>query len=1627
MKTKLLFLLLLANFTIYAQTNLVQNGGFDDWGGSSLPANWTVTNSVFYESESSLSQYSARLMYTTVSPKITAQVPMKAGVTYTIKYKYRYVSSNYSGDHPISLNISKTGSSATLSSSTFAKDNLWTEKETTFTADQDLSYDLSFSTFSFDSQKFDVLIDAVQVYIQGTEQNTLIPDVNFENRLIALRLDSGTADGKVPTINISSLKYLNLNRFSISDLTGIQDFKSLLGLDCSNNTLKTLDITKNTNLVKLDCSGNSLQTLDLSKNTNLNLLDVTSNLFATLDVTSNTLLEYLHCGNNGSNSNKIKNLDLSKNTKLLHLSMNKSEITNLDVTKNPALKVLHVSANNLTSLDVSQNTELESLMCDGNKLTTLDLSKNKSLIAVQCANNQLTTLNVSNNKSLIYASCYINNLASLNLKNGNNSKFVQTYSFPLKYYSGDLTGGGSTASFKNNINLSCIQVDNVDYSKTNWSAFKEDDIYFSALDCSLSSYIPDAAFEDKLIALGIDNDGKNGAVLNSSIATVTTLDLSNSSIKDLTGIQGFSGLLKLNVSGNDLQKMDLSKNPLLNTLNASNNPNLTCIQVANLAATSSWTVTKDASASFSLDCNVYTLIPDPQFEDYLISKGIDRDGKNGKVKTENIVKVVNMNDLTNKNISDLTGIEDFTALEQMIVSSNKLTKLDLSKNLALNYLDVGNNQLSTINVSKNIALWGLNCSNNAISDINLKSNINLINLQVSTNKLTSIDVSSNTKLGYFLIDRNKLTSLDVSKNPELYQLWCSENQIRTLDLSKNPKITQVIATSNKLVNLNFKNGTNNLINVTNSNNGGIRFNQNPDLTCIQVDDAAYSNANWSAKKDATAVFSTVACPVVVPYTLIPDAKFEDKLIALGIDKDGKNGKVETMNIVALTSLNVANSEITDLKGIEDFSSLTSLEANNNLLKTIDVSKNTSLTKLNVSKNQLTTLNVALNTNLSNLNFNANTITVIDLSKNIVLSNLNCNNNALETLDVSKNTKLTFLSASFNKIQSLDVSKNTILKEFDCASNNMYNLNVKNGNNANMQNMFFGNFTENPNLLCIQVDDAAFSTNNWIAKDLTASYSTDACVPNYPYTLIPDPNFEKILISQGIDKDGVNGKVLTSSISKITQLSVYDSTNKVSDLTGIEDFTALESLSCSNGSITKLDVSKNQNLKSLFCSNNLLTSIDVSKNLNLVNLDVSYNNLTAIDVTKNTRLDYLRLTSNQIASVDISQNTSLTSLAVKVNKLTSLDVSKNTALTSIEASNNQITNLNVSKNIALTLLAVSNGALTSLDVSNNKALKSIDVSFNKIELFDVSQNPLLTSLLVNSNQLTSLNIKNGKNTLLTSSYIAINSNPKLYCILVDDVTYANANWSGRKDSFATYNTECTGEIVLPFNNFVIETKGESCLGENNGEISITAKQAFAYSASINGKTTAFTNNALKVTALTPGVYAITITIPGQIFEQNFNVTIAKGATITGKSSITSRKVDVEITEGTAPFTVFVDGQAQFETIDSNFSLDLDKAALVEVATAKACEGVYSKKISTMDVFGSLTAYPNPTTGSFEIEIPVSKNEVKIEIYNFGGQLVSTKNYTIENGKAQLNLENNPSGIYAAKIYLDTPEYIKIIKK
>jgi hypothetical protein len=77
----------------------------------------------------------------------------------------------------------------------------------------------------------------------------------------------------------------------------------------------------------------------------------------------------------------------------------------------------------------------------------------------------------------------------------------------------------------------------------------------------------------------------------------------------------------------------------------------------------------------------------------------------------------------------------------------------------------------------------------------------------------------------------------------------------------------------------------------------------------------------------------------------------------------------------------------------------------------------------------------------------------------------------------------------NNLTGLCLSRNIALTYLDCSENaNLHTLNIKNGNNTNMG---YVSLSQNPNLTCITVDDAAWSTANWTNRD-PHHYFSEGC-------------------------------------------------------------------------------------------------------------------------------------------------------------------------------------------------------------------------------------------------------------------------------------------------------------------------------------------------------------------------------------------------------------------------------------------------------------------------------------------------------------------------------------------------------
>ncbi len=250
------------------------------------------------------------------------------------------------------------------------------------------------------------------------------------------------------------------------------------------------------------------------------------------------------------------------------------------------------------------------------------------------------------------------------------------------------------------------------------------------------------------------------------------------------------------------------------------------------------------------------------------------------------------------------------------------------------------------------------------------------------------------------------------------------------------------------------------------------------------------------------------------------------------------------------------------------------------------------------------------------------------------------------------------------------------------------------------------------------------------------------------TNFPDANFRTVVKKFDTNQDSSLSDTEIAAVKKI------NCSNKgITNLKGIEYFTSLNILLCTDNQLTALDVSENTALTELDCRYNKLTALDVSKNTALTILECNANRLTALDVSKNTALTELDCSFNELTALDVSKNTALTALDCSINKLTALDVSKNTALTKLYCNENRLTALDVSKNTALLYLICVVNQLTSLDVSKNTALTDLNCSNNELTALDVSKNTALTVLRSNHNQLTTLDVS--KNTALL--YLSCTSN------------------------------------------------------------------------------------------------------------------------------------------------------------------------------------------------------------------------------------------------------------------------------
>ena len=218
-----------------------------------------------------------------------------------------------------------------------------------------------------------------------------------------------------------------------------------------------------------------------------------------------------------------------------------------------------------------------------------------------------------------------------------------------------------------------------------------------------------------------------------------------------------------------------------------------------------------------------TNFPDANFRNYLLSLYPD-----GYLTQYDIANMTSLN-VSNKGISNMKGIEYFTALKELRCWANSFTSLNLNSNTELTYLDCApNSSLTSLNVSNCSKLQTVYCYSTALTGLTITGKPNL----------TRLDCHNCTSLKYIYCYNDNLTTLNVTGCTALERLDCyyNYNLAEITGLGDCTAITYLDCEDCAITDLSAVNSMTNLEKLYCRNNkiSTLTLNYKPNLSFVRV-------------------------------------------------------------------------------------------------------------------------------------------------------------------------------------------------------------------------------------------------------------------------------------------------------------------------------------------------------------------------------------------------------------------------------------------------------------------------------------------------------------------------------------------------------------------------------------------------------------------------------------------------------------------------------------------------------------------------------------------------------------------------------------------------------------------------
>lgn len=229
----------------------------------------------------------------------------------------------------------------------------------------------------------------------------------------------------------------------------------------------------------------------------------------------------------------------------------------------------------------------------------------------------------------------------------------------------------------------------------------------------------------------------------------------------------------------------------------------------------------------------------------------------------------------------------------------------------------------------------------------------------------------------------------------------------------------------------------------------------------------------------------------------------------------------------------------------------------------------------------------------------------------------------------------------------------------------------------------------------------------------------------------DANFLKCLL--GLYDDNGDGMLTKSEITGIKTLDC--SGFNIASLAGIELFTDLTDLNCSNNQLTRLSLTANTELLSLSCGSNSLVSIDVTKCTKLSTFNGTSLSVDNLDLSQCKYLSSITLSGGKIGTLNLKGCTSLLSLNVINIGLSSLLLDGCTALSSLDCYDNAaMTTLSLSGCTSLGSIMSRGCGYTHLDLSGLSSLNTIYCQRGALETVNLTGCTSLGTFYAHTNPL-----------------------------------------------------------------------------------------------------------------------------------------------------------------------------------------------------------------------------------------------------------------------------------------------------